>query len=56
MRAGYDVLSKGTSQSVSWLQTAHEDLALVYDALGDADQARRFEGEFAEVKAQASAK
>ena len=54
LRAGYDILNKATSQPVSWLQSAREDLALVYDALDDAEQARRFRLEHAAASAQAS--
>ena len=53
LRAGYDILSKGTSQSVSWLQSAREDLALVYEALDDVEQSRRFRAEFGQLAANA---
>ena len=32
--AGHDILAKQTDPSVSWLRSAREDLAAIYDALG----------------------
>ena len=40
--AGYEILSKQTSPSVSWLKSAREDLAAVYDALNQPEKAGRF--------------
>jgi len=41
-RAGFDILSKQANPAVSWLNNARKDLAEEYDALGDAESARRF--------------
>jgi len=47
--AGYAILTRQTSSSVSWLRTAREDLVTVYDALGRPDSAQTY-------RAQLSAK
>ena len=47
--AGYAILTRQTSPSVSWLRAAREDLATVYDALGRPDSAQTY-------RAQLSAK
>jgi serine/threonine protein kinase/tetratricopeptide (TPR) repeat protein len=41
-RAGYDILAKQTSPSVTWLQVARTDLAAELDALREPEQAARF--------------
>ena len=41
-RAGYDVLSKQSDPTVSWLQVARKDLAADYDSLGHPGQAAQF--------------
>lgn len=51
--AGYESLSRQTNPSVSWLRAAREDLAVVYEALGQPDQAAKFRAELAQT-AQAS--
>ncbi len=38
-RSGYELLSRQASPSVSWLRSAREDLAAIYEALGDAEKA-----------------
>jgi serine/threonine-protein kinase len=45
--AGSDILSKQTSPSVSWVQAARKDLALVYDALGEPEKAKGVRAELA---------
>jgi eukaryotic-like serine/threonine-protein kinase len=45
--AGSDILSKQTSPSVSWIQSARKDLALVYEALGESEKAKRVRAEVA---------
>jgi len=42
--AGYAILMKQTTASVSWLKTAREDLAAEYQALGQPDKAGKFQG------------
>ena len=41
-RAGYDILMKQTSPTVKWLQTARNDLAEDYLAMGHAEEAEKF--------------
>lgn len=41
-RAGYDILAKQTSPSMSWFQVACADLAAEFDALHQPEQAARF--------------
>jgi eukaryotic-like serine/threonine-protein kinase len=45
--AGSEILSKQTSPSVSWIQAAHKDLVLVYDALGEPEKAKAVRAELA---------
>ncbi len=45
--AGYNMLLKQTSPTVSWLQSARKDLATIYDALNQPEKAGRFRGELA---------
>jgi serine/threonine-protein kinase len=40
--AGYQILSKQTSPSVSWLQAARKDLVTIYEALNQPEKAARF--------------
>jgi serine/threonine-protein kinase len=40
--AGYRIVSKQASPSVSWLKSARKDLVQIYDALGEPDKAREF--------------
>jgi eukaryotic-like serine/threonine-protein kinase len=49
--AGYNMLLKQTSPTVSWLQSARKDLVTIYEALQQPDQAAHFRGELAESKA-----
>jgi serine/threonine-protein kinase len=42
MLAGYRIVSKQASPSVSWLKSARKDLVQIYDALGEPDKAREF--------------
>jgi eukaryotic-like serine/threonine-protein kinase len=48
--AGYQILSKQTNSSVSWLQTARKDLATEYDALHQPDKAQQFRAELTSRK------
>ena len=41
--SGYQIVSTQTSPSVKWLQSAREDLAAIYTALGNPEEARKFE-------------
>jgi serine/threonine-protein kinase len=47
--AGYTTLKKHMSPTVTWLQSAREDLAVVYDRLGQPDKARAFREEHAAI-------
>lgn len=44
-RGGYEILSKQTSPSVTWLKSAREDLVAEYDALGQPDKAKEYRAE-----------
>jgi serine/threonine-protein kinase len=48
--AGYGILSRQTSPSISYLQAARSDLAAAYDAIREPDQARHFRAEHSEVE------
>lgn len=41
--AGYRIVAKQTSPSVSWLTTARKDLVAAYDAIGKPDEAAKFQ-------------
>ncbi len=43
--AGYNILLKQTSPTVSWLQSARKDLVTIYQALGQTDKAAHFRAE-----------
>jgi eukaryotic-like serine/threonine-protein kinase len=43
--AGYDILTKQTNPSVSWLRAAREDLVKFYTASKQPEKAHRFEDE-----------
>jgi serine/threonine-protein kinase len=43
--AGYEILIKGASPSVSWLQAARNDLVEEYNALNESEKATRFRAE-----------
>jgi eukaryotic-like serine/threonine-protein kinase len=45
LRAGYDILTKQTSPSVSWLRMAREDLVKLYMASNQPDKAEKFRAE-----------
>jgi serine/threonine-protein kinase len=45
--AGYTILRKQTSPTVSWLQSARKDLVTIYDALNQPEKAAHFRGELA---------
>ena len=49
---GYATLSAQTSPTVSWLTTARTDLATVYDALGEPDEAARYRAAVADSAAK----
>ncbi|HEX9606999.1 MAG TPA: tetratricopeptide repeat protein, partial [Gemmatimonadaceae bacterium] len=53
-KAGYDIVSKQSAASVSWLKTAREDLADAYDALHRPEEAARFRAEAARVARSAA--
>ena len=40
--AGYDILTKQTSPSVSWLKAAREDLVAIYEASNQPEKAAKF--------------
>ena len=40
--AGYEIIGRQTSPSVSWLQTARQDLVTLYDESGHPEKAARF--------------
>ncbi len=44
-RAGYEILTRQASPSVSWLQSARQDLAEAYDALRRPELAQKFRAE-----------
>jgi serine/threonine protein kinase/tetratricopeptide (TPR) repeat protein len=48
-KAGYDIVSRQAAPGVSWLISAREDLAAVYDALNRPEEAARFRAEAARV-------
>lgn len=45
--AGYAIVSKQAAKSTRWLQPARENLALIYDSLGQPQNAQKFRAEFA---------
>ncbi len=40
--AGYEIVNKQANPSVSWLKSARQDLATIYDNLGQAEKAKKF--------------
>jgi hypothetical protein len=50
--AGYNMLLKQTSPTVSWLASARKDLVTIYDALNQPEQAAHFRAELAETVAK----
>jgi serine/threonine-protein kinase len=50
--AGYGILTKQASPTVSWLKAAREDLIQVYDALQQPDKAQKFRQELTATAAQ----
>jgi len=48
-KAGYDIVSRQTAPTVSWLKSARKDLADEYDALHRPDDAARYRAEAARV-------
>jgi serine/threonine protein kinase/tetratricopeptide (TPR) repeat protein len=48
--AGYEIVSRQSDPTVSWLKGARSDLAEAYDALGQPDQAARFRAEEQQVE------
>jgi hypothetical protein len=50
--AGYNILLKQTSPTVSWLQSARKDLVTIYEALNQPDQAAHFRTELADTVAK----
>ena len=50
--AGYNILLKQTSPTVSWLQSARKDLVTIYEALGQSDKAAHFRAELADTVAK----
>ena len=53
--SGYRILVKQANPAVSYLQQARTDLAAIYDALGEPDQARQFRAELARSEAKPAA-
>jgi serine/threonine-protein kinase len=53
--AGYEILTRQTSPSVSWLRAAREDLVATYEALRQPERAAKYKSELAEA-AKAEAK
>jgi serine/threonine-protein kinase len=49
-RAGYEILHKQMSPTVSWLQNARKDLVEEYEALRQPEQANKFRAELASLK------
>jgi eukaryotic-like serine/threonine-protein kinase len=45
--AGYGIIAKQASPSISWLDNARNDLVIEYDSLHMPDQAARFQSELA---------
>ena len=45
IRAGYDIVSRQSSPSVSWLRAAREDLVTLYTATGRPEQAAKYRAE-----------
>lgn len=45
--AGYEILSKQASPSVSWLKSARQDLVAEYDALHQPEKAKKYQAELA---------
>jgi serine/threonine-protein kinase len=52
-RAGYDILTRQTDPSISWLQAARTDLVEEYGALRQLDKAAEIQAEVARLEAQA---
>lgn len=52
--AGYEILSKQSSPSTSFIRAARKDLAAEYEALNQPQQAARFRAELAEAAANSS--
>jgi len=49
-KAGYDIVSKQTAPTVSWLKTAREDLAAAYDVLHRPEEAAQYRAEAARLE------
>lgn len=54
-RAGYEILIRQTSPSVSWLNTARQDLAVEYAALNQPQKSAKFRAELARTGAALTA-
>ena len=50
--AGYNILLRQTSPTVSWLESARKDLVIIYEALKQPDQAAHFRNELAATVAK----
>jgi tetratricopeptide (TPR) repeat protein len=50
--AGYDILAKQTSPTVSWLKAAREDLVKIYDTLQQPEKAIKYRQELASTAGQ----
>ena len=48
-KAGYEIVSKQTAPTVSWLKTAREDLAAAYDVLDRPEEAAKYRAEAARL-------
>jgi tetratricopeptide (TPR) repeat protein len=49
--AGYRILTSQSSPSITWLQSARKDLALIYDAAKQPDKAAAIRAEYARIDA-----
>ena len=55
LRAGYEIVRAVSAPTVSWLRGARQDLATLYDEMGQPDEARHFRREQAQVDSTAAA-
>ncbi len=54
--AGYRILTKQASPSVSWLKNARMDLAMIYEALHQPEKVKQFQAEMAAQPSLAAAR
>jgi serine/threonine-protein kinase len=53
-KAGYDIVSRKTGPTVSWLKSAREDLSEAYDALHRPEEAAKYRAEAARLEQEKS--